>query len=88
MGIAVLKIDPALMRDVLHLPSNCEIIGDPYLNLLVDHPDIPDDAIEVSAIFVVTGKQGRRSTQFKEWLVAQVRQPKCAHCGGSGRVHP
>lgn len=51
-GIAVLKVSGELLRQMLHMPTDCEIIGslnseDEAVELLVEHSSIPPNAIQV-----------------------------------------
>ena len=53
MAAAYLLVNPELLRKALHLPDDCEIIGNHAgdVRLTVDHPSIPPGALEVSAVF-------------------------------------
>jgi hypothetical protein len=87
MGVANLMVTPELLRDMLHLPADCEIIGEPYVRLLVDHPDIPAEAVEVSALFTSSRLiDGRTVTEFQKWEMVRGRPKSCEHCAGTGKA--
>ena len=56
MGKAFLTVDAAFVRDLLHLPADCEILTSVEgkrgtIRVLVDHPTIADGCIDVTATF-------------------------------------
>lgn len=87
MSAAYLLVSAQLLRNALKLPDDCEIIADGgVVRLLVDHPSIPNDAREVSAMFTVNQEGLDRITTFLGFTVVARYAAKCAHCDGSGKA--
>ena len=56
MGAAYLVVDAQVLRDILRLPSDSQIVcsceaASGTVKLLVDHPSIDADAASVTAVF-------------------------------------
>lgn len=70
MGTAKLRIDLDFLFRALSLPDNIQVLTGVVYNgdliLVVDHPDIPDTAIEVNARF-----RRQEPVVFDGWRVTQ-----------------
>lgn len=68
MSVAILKISAEVLRQLLHLPSDCEVFSmesGHTVWVLVNHPSIPDKALFVNAI-MVTENGVTRFDRFEE----------------------
>ena len=70
----------AYLDDALHLPTDCDVITEGPVRLLIEHPSIPLGTQSVRAIF----SKIHGVTVFNNFEVAEKIPEPCATCGKRG----